>query len=70
MTLRKTISREDIERKAFQIYMVRGRQHGHDVDDWLRAEKEVNESCGLHGSHGSNPRGRNIRRALAAVGSE
>jgi hypothetical protein len=26
---------------AYSLYEQRGRQHGHDLDDWLRAEGEV-----------------------------
>ena len=31
----------DIARRAFEIYCERGSNHGHDVDDWLRAEREL-----------------------------
>jgi len=27
--------------RAYEIYIARGREPGHDVDDWLRAEVEV-----------------------------
>lgn len=26
---------------AYSLYEQRGREHGHDLDDWLRAESEV-----------------------------
>lgn len=29
---------KQIERLAFQLYEARGREDGHDVEDWLRAE--------------------------------
>jgi DUF2934 family protein len=29
---------KQIERIAFQLYEARGREDGHDIDDWLRAE--------------------------------
>ena len=29
---------KQIERLAFQLYEARGREDGHDLDDWLRAE--------------------------------
>lgn len=32
---------ELITRKAFDIFLGRGRFHGHDLDDWLRAEEEL-----------------------------
>ena len=31
----------DIELRAYQIYLQRGAAHGHDIDDWLRAERQV-----------------------------
>jgi hypothetical protein len=32
---------EMIGRKAYELYEKRGKEHGHDVDDWLEAEKFV-----------------------------
>ena len=32
---------EEIELRAYQIYVDRGGAHGQDVDDWLRAEREL-----------------------------
>ena len=30
-----------IRERAYQLFEDHGREHGHDVDDWLRAEAEV-----------------------------
>ncbi len=30
-----------IRRLAYEIYEERGREDGHDLDDWLRAEAEI-----------------------------
>ncbi len=30
-----------IRRRAYEIYEERGREDGHDLDDWLRAEAEI-----------------------------
>jgi hypothetical protein len=30
-----------IGRQAYEIYEARGREDGHDLDDWLRAEAEI-----------------------------
>jgi len=30
-----------IARRAFELWERRGRPHGHDVDDWLTAEREL-----------------------------
>jgi hypothetical protein len=32
---------EAIERRAYELFLARGREHGHDLDDWLRAEREL-----------------------------
>lgn len=32
---------EEIRRRAYTLYEQRGREDGHDVDDWLRAEAEL-----------------------------
>lgn len=33
--------REMIGKKAYELYEKRGREQGHDLDDWLEAEKLV-----------------------------
>jgi hypothetical protein len=35
------LTEEYIRVRAYQIYERRGRQDGHDVDDWLLAEAEI-----------------------------
>jgi DUF2934 family protein len=32
---------EEIRRRAYALYEQRGRQDGHDIDDWLHAEAEL-----------------------------
>ena len=32
---------ERVSRRAYELYEARGREDGHDVEDWLRAESEV-----------------------------
>jgi Protein of unknown function (DUF2934) len=32
-------SRDEVARLAYEYYEARGRQDGHDVDDWLSAEQ-------------------------------
>jgi hypothetical protein len=34
-------SRDDISRRAFELFLERGACDGSDVDDWLRAEREM-----------------------------
>jgi hypothetical protein len=32
---------DEIARKAFDIYVARGGEHGHDLEDWLNAESQL-----------------------------
>jgi hypothetical protein len=32
---------EDIRRRAYEFYEARGKEDGHDLEDWLRADKEI-----------------------------
>ena len=32
---------EEIRRRAYELYEERGRENGHDLDDWLRAEATI-----------------------------
>jgi hypothetical protein len=43
---RVPIRGEDIARRAFELYCERGGQHGHDVEDWLQAERELRDRAG------------------------
>src|SRR6266852_4487927 len=33
----------DIARRAYELYERRGREHGHDLDDWLQVERELQD---------------------------
>lgn len=33
--------REDVERRAYEIYLARGGREGDAVEDWLKAEQEL-----------------------------
>jgi hypothetical protein len=35
-----------IAHRAYEIYLSRGCTHGHDIDDWLQAERELQVSRG------------------------
>ncbi len=41
MTDRKSISTQEIAKRAYALYAQRGRENGKDVDDWIRAEEEL-----------------------------
>ena len=36
-------TREQIEVRAYEIYLEHGAQEGHDLDDWFAAEKELKD---------------------------
>jgi hypothetical protein len=35
------VTDSDIARRAYELYVARGCEHGHDVDDWVQAEREL-----------------------------
>ena len=37
---------DEIRRHAYELYEQRGREDGHDLEDWLRAEEEVTQKRG------------------------
>ena len=38
---RTSVTSDDVARHAYALYVARGRTDGHDVDDWLQAEREL-----------------------------
>ena len=48
MTERKTreLPATEVERRAYELYLERGGEDGHDVDDWIRAERELGAQVG------------------------
>ncbi len=32
---------DDIRRRAYELYEARGREDGHELDDWLQAKTEI-----------------------------
>jgi hypothetical protein len=34
-------SHEEIQKRAYEIHLERGGEHGQDVDDWLQAEQDL-----------------------------
>ena len=39
---------QKIRMRAYEIYIQRGEQHGRDLDDWLQAERELNNESAQH----------------------
>jgi hypothetical protein len=46
---------DEIQLRAYRIYVERGGQHGCDLDDWLQAERELTEehAAGPSGNDGA-----------------
>ena len=44
-----TANGRDIARRAYELYLARGCDAGHDVEDWLQAERELQEALGSAG---------------------
>ena len=38
------VGETDIARLAFELFERRGGEHGHDIEDWLAAERELRET--------------------------
>lgn len=34
-------AKDEVQFRAYQIYVARNRQPGHELDDWLQAEREL-----------------------------
>lgn len=37
-----SVAEPEIARRAYDLYLARGREDGHDLEDWLQAELELN----------------------------
>lgn len=44
MAIASGVTEGDIARRAFELYCDRGREDGHDVGDWLTAERELRDA--------------------------
>ena len=42
-------TREEIQLRAYEIYIESGSAEGNEVDNWLRAERELHEKYGKKG---------------------
>ena len=36
-------NQDEVARRAYELYQARGEEPGHELEDWLHAEQEVNE---------------------------
>jgi hypothetical protein len=42
-----TVDRATIAARAYELYLRRGGEPGHDLDDWLRAESELRRAASV-----------------------
>ena len=36
-----SVTDSDVARRAYELFLARGSEHGHDMDDWTAAEREL-----------------------------
>jgi hypothetical protein len=71
-TIDQIVSHEEIEKRAYEIYLRRGGGDGRDLDDWFAAEQELAQERGQSESYRSGrqdqsqPLGRRLVRSEAA----
>lgn len=42
-----TVTTGNVARRAYDLYLARACEHGHDVEDWLQAERELRRSTAV-----------------------
>jgi len=49
----ETTAQQTIQQRAYDLYLRRGQEQGHELEDWLQAEREMMEQPGHQkvGSH-------------------
>jgi hypothetical protein len=67
MTNRKSPITEQIQQRAYALFLERGAQEGHALEDWLTAEKELSEPSDIvDPSQPSRPPSQKTRAATAS----
>ena len=41
-----SVDEHEIARRAYELFMARGGEHGHDFEDWLHAKQELSSAQG------------------------
>jgi hypothetical protein len=60
MIERKELTKEDIAHRAYELFVERGSTPGNDIEDWVRAEKELTgEAVAAPAKTMAAPAGRN-----------
>jgi len=66
-----SLAKEQIERRAYELYLQSGCKDGHDEENWLAAEKELTKKFAvdvLRAMRGSGTVGRRKRNEAATLG--
>ena len=71
-TIDQIVSHEEIEKRAYEIYLRRGGGDGRDLDDWFSAEQELaqersQESEAYRSGRQEQPLGRRLRSEAAGT---
>jgi hypothetical protein len=71
-TIDQIVSHEEIEKRAYEIYLRRGGGDGRDLDDWFGAEQELaqersQESEAYRSDRQEQPLGRRLRSEAAGA---
>ena len=46
----RAITKDDVAQRAYELFLARGRVDGHDVEDWLEAQRQlVAENMAIQG---------------------
>jgi hypothetical protein len=40
----RVVTDSDVARHAYELYLARSGEHGHDLDDWLQAERDLRDT--------------------------
>jgi len=58
-------TQEEIELRAYEIYLQRGGEDGNELNDWIAAEKELTESLQMDTSESAVPDVMPLRKRAA-----
>jgi hypothetical protein len=64
----RIIAQDDIAQRAYALYLARGGEDGHDVDDWLAAELELREGLSYTQAQGARENVLSQRFGTVAAG--
>jgi len=63
----KIPTREDIEARAYELYVARGCEDGHDLEDWAEAERQLREEDVLAPAGSPEPQAEAVSESAKAA---